>query len=93
MHNASCITSTGVAIVTTPQDIALLDARRGAEMFRKVDTQVWEVGDTQVWEVGDTQVWEVGVLDQMAVEGGQSIFTLACWPYRKLISVHLVLVW
>lgn len=64
MHNASCITSTGVAIVTTPQDIALLDARRGAEMFRKVDTQVWEVG----------------VLDQMAVEGGQSIFTLACWP-------------
>lgn len=64
MHNASCLTSTGVAIVTTPQDIALLDARRGAEMFRKVDTQVWEVG----------------VLDQMAVEGGQSIFTLACWP-------------
>ena len=32
--------SAGVVIVTTPQDIALLDARRGAEMFRKVDTQV-----------------------------------------------------
>ena len=54
MHNAFCLTSTGVAIVTTPQDIALLDARRGAEMFRKVDTQVWEVG----------------VLDQVAGEGG-----------------------
>lgn len=41
---AQCFTSmaTGVAIVTTPQDIALLDARRGAEMFRKVDTKVWE---------------------------------------------------
>ncbi|XP_041374906.1 iron-sulfur protein NUBPL-like isoform X2 [Gigantopelta aegis] len=30
----------GSVIVTTPQDIALLDARRGAEMFRKVDIPV-----------------------------------------------------
>merc|ERR1712034_119753 len=27
----------GALVVTTPQDIALLDARRGVEMFRKVD--------------------------------------------------------
>ena len=26
--------------MSTPQDIALLDARKGAEMFRKVDTPV-----------------------------------------------------
>lgn len=30
----------GAVIVSTPQDIALLDARRGAEMFRKVHTPV-----------------------------------------------------
>ncbi|XP_020629222.1 iron-sulfur protein NUBPL-like [Orbicella faveolata] len=30
----------GAVIVTTPQDIALLDARRGAEMFRKVKVPV-----------------------------------------------------
>ena len=30
----------GAVIVTTPQDIALLDARRGAEMFRKVNVPV-----------------------------------------------------
>ncbi|KAH3798403.1 hypothetical protein DPMN_152002 [Dreissena polymorpha] len=30
----------GAVIVSTPQDIALIDARRGAEMFRKVDVPV-----------------------------------------------------
>ncbi|TNF86542.1 MAG: ATP-binding protein, partial [Gammaproteobacteria bacterium] len=30
----------GAVIVTTPQDIALLDAKKGIEMFRKVDTPV-----------------------------------------------------
>jgi ATP-binding protein involved in chromosome partitioning len=30
----------GAVIVTTPQDIALLDARKGAEMFRKVNVPV-----------------------------------------------------
>ncbi|XP_051724982.1 iron-sulfur protein NUBPL [Ctenopharyngodon idella] len=30
----------GAVIVSTPQDIALLDARRGAEMFRKVNVPV-----------------------------------------------------
>lgn len=34
------ISVTGAVIVSTPQDIALLDARRGAEMFRKVDIPV-----------------------------------------------------
>jgi ATP-binding protein involved in chromosome partitioning len=31
---------TGSVVVTTPQDIALLDAKKGIEMFRKVDIAV-----------------------------------------------------
>jgi ATP-binding protein involved in chromosome partitioning len=34
---------TGAVIVTTPQDIALLDAKKGIEMFRKVDIPVFGV--------------------------------------------------
>src|SRR5690606_16894910 len=30
----------GAVVVTTPQDIALLDATKGVEMFRKVDVRV-----------------------------------------------------
>ena len=31
---------TGAVIVTTPQDIALLDARKGLQMFNKVETPI-----------------------------------------------------
>lgn len=31
---------TGVVMVTTPQDVALLDVRKGLEMFRKVDVHI-----------------------------------------------------
>jgi len=34
------VSLTGAVIVTTPQDIALLDAKKGVEMFRKVDVPV-----------------------------------------------------
>ena len=35
-----CHVTPGAVLVTTPQDIALIDARKGAEMFRKVDVPV-----------------------------------------------------
>src|ERR1700729_2477372 len=34
----------GAVIVTTPQDIALLDARKGLKMFEKVEVRVLEIG-------------------------------------------------
>ena len=37
---AQSVPVTGAIIVTTPQDVALLDARRGIEMFRKVEVPI-----------------------------------------------------
>jgi Mrp family chromosome partitioning ATPase len=31
---------TGAVVVSTPQDVALIDARKGVAMFRKVDIPV-----------------------------------------------------
>jgi ATP-binding protein involved in chromosome partitioning len=38
---AQKIPVSGAVIVTTPQDIALLDARKGLKMFEKVEVPVW----------------------------------------------------
>jgi hypothetical protein len=37
------VVSAGALIVSTPQDIALIDARRGANMFRKVQVPVCSI--------------------------------------------------
>jgi ATP-binding protein involved in chromosome partitioning len=37
---AQSVPVTGAVIVTTPQDVALLDAKRGIEMFRKVNVPI-----------------------------------------------------
>jgi len=40
---AQSVPVTGAVIVTTPQDVALLDAKRGIEMFRKVEVPILDV--------------------------------------------------
>jgi ATP-binding protein involved in chromosome partitioning len=39
----------GAVIVTTPQEVALMDARRGVEMFRKLDVPVLGVVENMSW--------------------------------------------
>jgi ATP-binding protein involved in chromosome partitioning len=39
----------GAIIVSTPQEVALLDARRGMEMFRKLDVPVMGVVENMAW--------------------------------------------
>ncbi len=45
------VPSTGAVIVTTPQDIALLDAKKGIEMFRKVGVPVLGVVENMAFHV------------------------------------------
>lgn len=40
IYNGAHSSFPGAVIVSTPQDIALLDARKGAEMFKKVNIPV-----------------------------------------------------
>jgi ATP-binding protein involved in chromosome partitioning len=40
---------TGAVIVTTPQDVAVLDAVRGVEMFRKLEVPVLGVVENMAW--------------------------------------------
>src|SRR6202000_2103725 len=39
----------GVVIVSTPQEIALIDARRGAAMFRKTGAEILGVVENMAW--------------------------------------------
>jgi ATP-binding protein involved in chromosome partitioning len=43
---------TGAVIVSTPQDIALLDARKGLNMFRKVDVPVFGIVENMSYFLG-----------------------------------------
>ncbi len=40
---------TGAVVVTTPQDVAVLDAVRGVEMFRKLDVPVLGIVENMAW--------------------------------------------
>ncbi len=44
---------TGAVIVTTPQDVSLVDARKGLEMFRKVNVPVLGIVENMSYFLGD----------------------------------------
>jgi ATP-binding protein involved in chromosome partitioning len=56
----------GAVIVTTPQDIALFDAVKGIEMFRKVDVPVLGVIENMAWH----QCTQCGHHEHLFGEGG-----------------------
>ena len=48
---AQRISDSGAVIVTTPQDIALLDAKKGLQMFRRVEVPVLGIVENMAWHV------------------------------------------
>jgi ATP-binding protein involved in chromosome partitioning len=68
----------GSVIVTTPQDIALLDARRGLEMFRKVGIPVLGVIENMATHVctncgHEEAIFGAGGGDRLAAEAGTEL--------------------
>ncbi|WP_439106967.1 iron-sulfur cluster carrier protein ApbC [Congregibacter sp.] len=85
------VTLSGAVIVTTPQDIALLDARKGIEMFTKVSVPVLGVIENMAMhtcsQCGHTE-------SIFGADGGQRISTeygvalLASLPLTRAIREH-----
>ena len=68
----------GAVIVTTPQDIALLDARKGIEMFRKVDIPILGIVENMSFFVCDGcgkehQLFGAGGGERVAGEYGTTV--------------------
>jgi len=62
---------TGAVIVTTPQDIALADVRKGADMFKKVNTPILGVIENMSGYILDGQLSDY--LSSSMVINGQDI--------------------
>ena len=63
---AQSVPVTGAVIVTTPQDVALLDAKRGIEMFRKVGIPILGVVENMSQHICS----ECGHMEHIFGEGG-----------------------
>jgi ATP-binding protein involved in chromosome partitioning len=68
----------GAVVVTTPQDIALIDARKGLEMFRKVGVPVLGVVENMSTHVcsncgHEEAIFGVGGGNRLAQEGGAEL--------------------
>jgi ATP-binding protein involved in chromosome partitioning len=60
---------TGAVIVTTPQDIALADVRKGADMFRKVNTPVLGVIENMSGFSVDGIILDKGKTTEIEING------------------------
>lgn len=75
---AQQIPVTGAVIVTTPQDLALADARKGAAMFAKVDVPVVGVVENMSYHIcshcGEKEhIFGAGGAEKMAADYGLSL--------------------
>lgn len=88
---AQSVPVTGAVIVTTPQDIALLDAKRGIEMFRKVGIPIIGVVENMAMHVCS----ECGHTEHIFGEGGAqriaseyAVNVLGSLPLHTAIRKH-----
>ncbi len=83
---AQSIPVSGAIIVTTPQDIALLDARRGLKMFEKVDVPVLGVIENMSTHVCSQCGHEEPLFGS---DGGQSLASECATPFLGSIPLDI----
>ena len=81
---AQSVPVTGAVIVTTPQDVALLDAKRGIEMFRKVQVPILGV----VENMGLHICSQCGHSEHMFGEGGADRIAYAYDVHRETLLLN-----
>ena len=68
---------TGAVIVTTPQDVSLIDARKGLEMFRQVKAPVLGIVENMSYFVGDDgkryEIFRHGGGKKLATRGRRAV--------------------
>lgn len=76
----------GAVIVTTPQDIALLDARKALEMFNKVDTKVLGVVENMATHICRNCGHEEAIF---GVGGGESLSKATAVPLLGALPLDM----
>lgn len=69
---------TGAVVVSTPQDLALIDARRGVTMFRKVNVPILGIVENMSWFVcgncgSEAHVFGTGGAERTAADMGLDV--------------------
>jgi ATP-binding protein involved in chromosome partitioning len=78
----------GGIIVTTPQAVALLDAVRGVEMFRKLDVPVLGVVENMSWyEMGGARTYPFGQGGGVKLAEEYKVELLGQVPLRDTIRI------
>lgn len=85
------VSLTGAVVVTTPQDVALLDARKGIEMFRKVNVPILGVVENMGVHIcsqcGHAEaIFGAGGGEQLARDYG--VFVIGSLPLNLSIREH-----
>lgn len=77
----------GAVIVSTPQDVALLDAVRGLEMFRKLEVPVLGVVENMAWYAlpDGEKAWPFGNAGAVRMAKEKGIDLLAQVPLQDAI--------
>jgi ATP-binding protein involved in chromosome partitioning len=70
----------GVVIVSTPQEIALIDARRAAEMFRKTETKILGMVENMAFFVDAAGARGADLRRRAARRPKPSASACRCWP-------------